>query len=576
MSTNYISQITASNGTTYDIQEGVTTRIFRATCSTAAATAAKVATLDDATGYSLAAGVRVAVTFTYGNSAETPTLNVNSGGAKNIAISSNDASSIIGNGDKYNTWGPSETIIFTYNGNSSWISSGSSLGIYRAYSLANSKGNGTITRVKTTSGTHTAIDVTSGAAEFNVPTKTSHLTNDSGFLTAHQTYTSFTGKPTANQTPSFGSTFTISQISQSTSGQVSGTDRTITIPSTIATNTAVGLVKPWYTHTAASTGPTTGNNTTAVAVNAISTTSGKYYAVEADSNGRLFVNVPWTDHTYTVPTITLNGSATTSPSFYAPTGAGTSGYYLKSNGSGAPTWKAFPTIPTITNTYSSTSSNGMSGKAVASALGSYLPLSGGTMTGPITMAHGISNGVYGALQDGSASLLMLSMTYGDSTVADYIALGAINNNIPIGIYGSNVYLTNGGTLTLQGDITVEGHETPIGDVAPRANKTQNIATGTSWVTTGCSVSLTQGVWVVVGSIEYAANATGRRGVEIYANGNMTHTQVNVAAGSNATTRLVTAGILEINAASMNVYIYGYQNSGSSLSQTTYMRAVRIR
>lgn len=45
---------------------------------------------------------------------------------------------------------------------------------------------GTITRVKTTAGAHTAIDVTSGAASFNVPTHTSHLTNDSGFLTAHQ------------------------------------------------------------------------------------------------------------------------------------------------------------------------------------------------------------------------------------------------------------------------------------------------------------------------------------------------------------------------------------------------------
>lgn len=112
-------------------------------------------------------------------------------------------------------------------------------------------------------------------------------------LTAHQTYTSFTGKPTGNQTPSFGGTFTIQQISQSTAGQVSGTDRTVTIPATIATNTAVGLVKPWYTHTAASTGPTTGNNTTAVTVNAITTTSSRYYAVEADSNGRLFVNVPW-------------------------------------------------------------------------------------------------------------------------------------------------------------------------------------------------------------------------------------------------------------------------------------------
>lgn len=45
-----------------------------------------------------------------------------------------------------------------------------------------------------------------------------------------------------------------------------------------------------------------------------------------------------------VPTITLNGSATTSPSFYAPTGAGSNGQYLKSNGSGAPSWATFPTI----------------------------------------------------------------------------------------------------------------------------------------------------------------------------------------------------------------------------------------
>ena len=43
---------------------------------------------------------------------------------------------------------------------------------------------GTITSVKTTAGAHTAINVTSGAANFNVPTKTSHLTNDSGFVTS--------------------------------------------------------------------------------------------------------------------------------------------------------------------------------------------------------------------------------------------------------------------------------------------------------------------------------------------------------------------------------------------------------
>lgn len=40
---------------------------------------------------------------------------------------------------------------------------------------------GTITSVKTTAGAHTTINATSGSASFNVPTKTSHLTNDSNF-----------------------------------------------------------------------------------------------------------------------------------------------------------------------------------------------------------------------------------------------------------------------------------------------------------------------------------------------------------------------------------------------------------
>ena len=46
----------------------------------------------------------------------------------------------------------------------------------------------------------------------------------------------------------------------------------------------------------------------------------------------------------TANTITLNGTATKNPSFYAPTGAGTSGQVLTSNGSGAPTWKDAPVV----------------------------------------------------------------------------------------------------------------------------------------------------------------------------------------------------------------------------------------
>lgn len=43
-------------------------------------------------------------------------------------------------------------------------------------------GGGTITSITTTAGAHSTINVTSGAAAFNVPTNTSHLTNDSGFV----------------------------------------------------------------------------------------------------------------------------------------------------------------------------------------------------------------------------------------------------------------------------------------------------------------------------------------------------------------------------------------------------------
>lgn len=50
--------------------------------------------------------------------------------------------------------------------------------------------------------------------------------------------------------------------------------------------------------------------------------------------------------------VTLNGTskAANTASFYAPTSAGTSGQYLKSNGSGAPSWDTLPTLSKGTTT----------------------------------------------------------------------------------------------------------------------------------------------------------------------------------------------------------------------------------
>ena len=68
-----------------------------------------------------------------------------------------------------------------------------------------------------------------------------------------------------------------------------------------ATNKYLGLIKPWYSTTGASiyngssTAPSAGSDTPNI--NLRSTTTGRYYAVEMDANGRAYVNVPWPDST---------------------------------------------------------------------------------------------------------------------------------------------------------------------------------------------------------------------------------------------------------------------------------------
>lgn len=83
-----------------------------ATCGTAAATAAKVATVQDDQAFTLHTGVTVHVKFTYANGVANPTLNVNSTGAKPImrygttAVSTSAATS----------WRAGAVVSFTYDG----------------------------------------------------------------------------------------------------------------------------------------------------------------------------------------------------------------------------------------------------------------------------------------------------------------------------------------------------------------------------------------------------------------------------------------------------------------------------
>lgn len=60
---------------------------------------------------------------------------------------------------------------------------------------------------------------------------------------AHPTYTARTGVPTANQTPAFGGTFTVSQPVSDGTGHITAVNsRTITIPNAVVTTSANGLM----------------------------------------------------------------------------------------------------------------------------------------------------------------------------------------------------------------------------------------------------------------------------------------------------------------------------------------------
>ena len=148
-----------------------------ATCTTASATAAKVATITPTMTFSLVTGARVIVNFTNSIGVASATLDVNSTGAKPIYYN--------GAALAANLTDAGGTYEFVYNG-TQW-----------------------------------------------------ELIGD---LDTNGSYTVFTGKPTANQTPSFGDKFTIQQISQDAVGQVSGTDRTVKIPDTVASATVNGLM----------------------------------------------------------------------------------------------------------------------------------------------------------------------------------------------------------------------------------------------------------------------------------------------------------------------------------------------
>ena len=111
----------------------------------------------------------------------------------------------------------------------------------------------------------------------------------------------------------------------------------------VALYNKLGLVKPAYSNTTAVTLTTASASVSnAITVEARTTTTGRYYAVEIDKDGRLYVNVPWSNTTYGVVSSSANGLA---PKVISTnTNAITNAYYIlaSSNGSNTPSWYKLP------------------------------------------------------------------------------------------------------------------------------------------------------------------------------------------------------------------------------------------
>lgn len=158
-------------------------------CTTGASTVAKVVTVSPAVT-ELTTGLTIAVKFQYANTGSNPTLNVNGLGAKAIKRYGTTAA---GTSAAAN-WNANSVVILTYDG-TYWMLADWNNTTYSGMTDAEYQaGTGTSNRLITPARLKAAIELhapvqsvngQTGAVTIAVPTKTSDLTNDSGFITGY-------------------------------------------------------------------------------------------------------------------------------------------------------------------------------------------------------------------------------------------------------------------------------------------------------------------------------------------------------------------------------------------------------
>lgn len=162
----------AVKGVTYDVASsggGAGQNVWYGTCTASASTAAKTVTSTSG-DFELTTGNSVLVRFSNGNTSASATLNIDNTGA--IDIRRNGTT----NSSQY-MWGAGEIVHFVYDGTYFLIVEGyrASTDYYGVTRLNNSTSSTSETEAATPLAVKTVAD--------SIPTSTSDLTNDSGFIT---------------------------------------------------------------------------------------------------------------------------------------------------------------------------------------------------------------------------------------------------------------------------------------------------------------------------------------------------------------------------------------------------------
>ena len=135
-----------------------------------------------------------------------------------------------------------------------------------------------------------------------------------------------------------------------------------------------------------------------------------------------------------------------------------------------------------------------------------------------------------------------------------------------------------GNVTLAGSLTLENHASAVGWYDLH-NNTTSLSSSTSFAKiTASEITLYPGRYILMASANFSSSTSGFRGIAIgdtSASYDESKASQATLSSSGWTTSMTTSCFVNITTTT-NVYMYAFQNSGSSLSTAWMFKAVRIR